>query len=55
MACLSCSQARTATASAIKAAATGNLHEAATQAARATDALKDKAESLRVRMLMRRV
>ena len=54
MACLSCAQARTAAGAAVKAAATGNIREAVSQTARMADALKDKAESLRVRMLTRR-
>lgn len=54
MACASCQQARSAALASIRAVTTGNLKTAASEAARTFDALSDKAEAVRVRMLTQR-
>lgn len=54
MACIPCQQARQAALASMKAVATGNLKTAASEAVRTFDALSDKAEAIRVRMLTQR-
>lgn len=53
MACSSCQQARSNLTSAIKAASTGNVRLVATHLSETASALSEKAESLRIRGMLR--
>ena len=49
MSCIACAKARTAMARAVREAASGNLRASAAQAPKVADALREKAEAVRVR------